>query len=77
MLISLTQPSTKLLVNKIVFILIMQTLLGRTTIINSINQAKTKIIKLKSKISFGKIIAFGVAQKIIIGGAFLFFMMAN
>ena len=48
----------------------MQTIFGRTTIINSTNQAKTNNAKLKSKIRFGKIIAFGIAAKIIIGGAF-------
>mgnify|MGYP001162490955 FL=1 len=55
----------------------MQTLFGRTSIINSTNPAKTNNTKLKSKIRFGKIIAFGIAAKIIIGGAFIFFMMAN
>ena len=55
----------------------MQTLFGRTSIINSTNQAKTNATKLKSKIRFGKIIAFGIATKIIIDGASIFFMMAN
>ncbi len=55
----------------------MQTLFGRTSIINTTNPAKKYTTKLKSKIRFGKIIAFGVAAKIIIGGAFIFFMMAN
>ena len=55
----------------------MQTLFGRTSIINSTHPAKTNTTKLKLKIRFGKIIAFGIAAKIIIGGAFIFFMMAN
>ena len=55
----------------------MQTLFGRTSIINTSNPAKNNTTKLKSKIRFGKIIAFGIAVKIIIGGAFIFFMMAN
>ena len=55
----------------------MQTLVGRTSIINSNNPAKTNNAKLKSKIRFGKIIAFGIAAKIIIGGAFIFSMMAS
>ena len=55
----------------------MQTLFGRTSIMNSTNPAKNNTTKLKSKIRFGKIIAFGIAAKIIIGGAFIFFMMAN
>ena len=55
----------------------MQTLFGRTSIINSTNPAKTNTTKLKLKIRFGKIIAFGIAAKIVIGGAFIFFMMAN
>ena len=55
----------------------MQTLVGRTSIINSTNPAKTNNAKLKSKIRFGKIIAFGIAAKIIIGGAFIFSMMAS
>ena len=55
----------------------MQTLFGRTSIINPINPAKTNTTKLKLKIRFGKIIAFGIAAKIIFGGAFIFFMMAN
>ena len=55
----------------------MQTLFERISIINSNNSAKTNTAKLKSKIRFGKIIAFGIAAKIIIGGAFICFMMAN
>ena len=55
----------------------MQTLFGRTSIINSTHQVKNNTTKLKLKIRFGKIIAFGIAAKIIIGGAFIFFMMAN
>ena len=55
----------------------MQTIFRRTTIINSTNQAKTNNAKLKSKIRFGKIIAFGIAAKIIIGGAFILSMMAS
>ena len=55
----------------------MQTLFGRTSIINTTNPAEKYTTKLKSKIRFGKIIAFGVAAKIIIGGSFIFFMMAN
>ena len=55
----------------------MQTLLERISIINSSDPVKTNTTKLKSKIRFGKIIAFGIAAKIIIGGAFIFFMMAN
>ena len=55
----------------------MQIISGRTSIINSTNPAKINTTKLKSKIRFGKIIAFGIAAKIIIGGAFIFFMMAN
>ena len=55
----------------------MQTLFGRTSIINSTNPAKNNTTKLKSKIRFGKIIAFGIAAKIIIGGAFILSMMAS
>ena len=55
----------------------MQTLVESTSIINSTNPAKTNNAKLKSKIRFGKIIAFGIAAKIIIGGAFIFSMMAS
>ena len=55
----------------------MQTLFGRTTNINATNQAITNNDKLKSKIRFGKIIAFGIAAKIIIGGAFILSMMAS
>ncbi len=55
----------------------MQTLVGRTSITNSTNPAKTNNAKLKSKIRFGKIIAFGIAAKIIIGGAFIFSMIAS
>ena len=55
----------------------MQTLFGRTSIINSTTPAKTNTTKLKSKIIFGKIIAFGIGAKLIIGGAFILFMMAN
>ena len=55
----------------------MQTLFGRTSIIKSTNPAKTNTTKLKLKIRFGKIMAFGIVAKIIIGGAFIFFMMAN
>ena len=49
----------------------MQTVFGRTSIINSTNPAKNNTTKLKSKIRFGKIIAFGIAAKIIIDGAFI------
>ena len=55
----------------------MQTLFGRNSIINSSNPAKTNPTKLKLKLRLGKIIAFGIAAKIIFGGAFIFFMMAN
>ena len=55
----------------------MQTLFGRSTIIKATNPAKTNNAKLKSKIRFGKIIAFGIAAKIIIGGAFILSMMAS
>ena len=55
----------------------MQTLFGRTSIINTTNPAKNNTTKLKSKIRFGKIIAFGIAAKIIIGGAFIFSITAN
>ncbi len=55
----------------------MQTIFRRTTKIDETNQAKTNNGKLKSKIRFGKIIAFGIAAKIIIGGAFILSMMAN
>ena len=55
----------------------MQRFFGRTSIIDSTNPAKNNSTKLKLKIRFGKIIAFGIAAKIIIGGAFIFFMMAN
>tara|TARA_Y100001968_G_C19053098_1_gene570103 strand:- start:459 stop:626 length:168 start_codon:yes stop_codon:yes gene_type:complete len=55
----------------------MQTLSEKTSIINSTNLAKTNTTKLKSKIRFGKIIAIGIAAKIIIGVAFIFFMIAN
>ena len=55
----------------------MQTFFGITSIINLTDPAKTNATKLESKIRFGKIIAFGIAAKIIIGGAFIFFMMTN
>tara|TARA_Y100001968_G_scaffold210424_1_gene193543 strand:+ start:896 stop:1063 length:168 start_codon:yes stop_codon:yes gene_type:complete len=55
----------------------MQTLLGITSRINVVNLAKTNTINVKSKIRFVKIIAFGIAAKIIIGGVFIFFVMAN
>ena len=55
----------------------MQTLFERTFIVNSNNPAKTNTNKLKKNIRFGKIIAFGIAAKIIIGATFIFFMMAN
>tara|TARA_B100000965_G_C19297590_1_gene628716 strand:- start:80 stop:247 length:168 start_codon:yes stop_codon:yes gene_type:complete len=55
----------------------MQILFGRISIINSTNPAKTNTPKLKSKIRFGKIIAFGLAAKIIIGCAFIFLVKAN
>ena len=55
----------------------MQSPFGRTSKITSTNLARTNTTKLKLKIRFGKIIAFGIAAKIIFGGAFIFFMMAN
>tara|TARA_Y100001968_G_scaffold265286_1_gene254438 strand:+ start:117 stop:284 length:168 start_codon:yes stop_codon:yes gene_type:complete len=55
----------------------MHTLFGRNFIINFTNQAKTNATNLKSKTRFVKIIAFGIAAKIIIGGAFILFFMAN
>ena len=57
--------------------IMMQTLFGKNSLINSTKIDKTNNTKLKLKIRFGKIIAFGIAAKIIIGGAFIFFMMAN
>ena len=55
----------------------MQTLFESTSRINSTNPAKTNTTKLKPRMRFGKIIALGIAAKIIIGGTFIFSMMAN
>ena len=55
----------------------MQTLFGRTSIINFTNPPQTNTNKFRLKIRFGKIIAFGIAAKIIIGSAFISFMMTN